>query len=200
MPKVPERYFEERRTSIVQAASRIFERKGVQATTMADIALEAGITPGAIYRYFDGKNDLAMRCFRANAAAVAQLWAHPTAPGMKALEDLGRLATITFGLLADPHATNATVLYLENLLERFRAGGPPADLAEQHEQAVVAIERRLETARFDGELRSDANVRNLAEALVAFYWGARIDRLVNPKADSEGMLVEILNLLGSHSP
>ncbi len=200
MPKVPERYLEERRQSIVVAASRVFERKGVQAATMAEIATEAGITPGAIYRYFTSKDDLAVGCFRANAAVVAQLWSHPPAPGVSAVADFSRLATITFGLLNDPQAERDTVIHLEHMLDRFRDGPPLREHAEQHEQAISILETRLASAQAAGEISSEFDPRSLSHALIAFYWGARLERLANPAADSMQMLRQMLLLLGMASP
>ncbi len=49
---------EDRREKIVQAAMRVFARKGFDRATNKDIAREAGITPGLIYHYFKSKQDL----------------------------------------------------------------------------------------------------------------------------------------------
>src|ERR1700739_2315747 len=40
------------------AAKEVFARKGFHATTIADIAKEAGLAYGSIYWYFDSKDDL----------------------------------------------------------------------------------------------------------------------------------------------
>ena len=46
------------RTSLLDAAERLFLRKGVSRTSLNDIALEAGATRGAIYWHFKDKADL----------------------------------------------------------------------------------------------------------------------------------------------
>src|SRR5438309_1471106 len=46
---------EERRQQIVEAALRVFARKGFTEATNRDIAQEAGVTPGLIYHYFTDK-------------------------------------------------------------------------------------------------------------------------------------------------
>lgn len=53
-PKV----IEDRREQIIDAALRVFARKGFTRATNKDIAREAGITPGLIYYYFDSKEAL----------------------------------------------------------------------------------------------------------------------------------------------
>ncbi|SRR5581483_481422 len=49
---------EDRREQIIDAAMRVFAHKGFIGATNKDIALEAGITPGLIYHYFDNKKAL----------------------------------------------------------------------------------------------------------------------------------------------
>jgi len=58
MPKVTEEYIDIRRQQIIDAAYRCFARKGFHQTTMRDIYAEAGLSPGAIYHYFDSKDDI----------------------------------------------------------------------------------------------------------------------------------------------
>jgi len=48
----------ERREQILEAAMRVFARKGYADATNKDIATEAGITPGLIYHYFQDKRAL----------------------------------------------------------------------------------------------------------------------------------------------
>src|SRR3990170_8142214 len=55
MSRVPEAHVEARRNQIVDAAWACFARKGYHQTTMQDIATEAGISAGAIYRYYPSK-------------------------------------------------------------------------------------------------------------------------------------------------
>jgi AcrR family transcriptional regulator len=48
----------ERREQILAAATRAFARSGFAATSLDDIAAEAGITRVLLYRHFDSKTDL----------------------------------------------------------------------------------------------------------------------------------------------
>lgn len=48
---------------LVAAASRLFNRKGIDGTSLDDIGAEAGATKGAIYHYFSDKADLVVRCY-----------------------------------------------------------------------------------------------------------------------------------------
>ncbi len=49
-----------KRHEIVEAALSVFSKKSLDSITVSDIADEAGISKGAIYLYFDSKDDLYM--------------------------------------------------------------------------------------------------------------------------------------------
>jgi AcrR family transcriptional regulator len=58
MPKVTEEHVAARRRQILSAALRCFAREGFHRTTMQDIFREAELSPGAVYSYFSGKDEL----------------------------------------------------------------------------------------------------------------------------------------------
>lgn len=63
LPREPrwERRPEERPQEILDAAFEVFSEKGYRATRLEEVAERAGATKGAIYHYFDGKEDLLVR-------------------------------------------------------------------------------------------------------------------------------------------
>jgi len=58
VPKVTEEYRAARRDEIAVAALRAFRRTGFQATSMADIIAETGLSAGAIYGHYPSKSAL----------------------------------------------------------------------------------------------------------------------------------------------
>ncbi|ORB75472.1 TetR/AcrR family transcriptional regulator [Mycobacterium scrofulaceum] len=56
MPKVTPEYRAERRAHIMAAARRCFIRNGFHVTSMHDLVEEAGMSSGAVYRYFPSKD------------------------------------------------------------------------------------------------------------------------------------------------
>ncbi|TPW73163.1 TetR/AcrR family transcriptional regulator [Schumannella sp. 10F1B-5-1] len=58
MPRITDERRAQRRAAIVAAARRCFSRNGFHQTSMPDIAAEAGVSTGAPYRYFTGKDEL----------------------------------------------------------------------------------------------------------------------------------------------
>jgi AcrR family transcriptional regulator len=60
LPKVTAAYRDARRQEIVTAALRLLSEKGFGQTSMADIATAAGLSIGAVYRYFPSKDALVL--------------------------------------------------------------------------------------------------------------------------------------------
>lgn len=57
-PKISEEAKEERRVAILEAAEQCFDRKGYYETSIDDIVRESHMSKGAIYTYFDSKEDI----------------------------------------------------------------------------------------------------------------------------------------------
>ena len=53
----------EKKLDIENAAIHLFATKGLARTTIKDIAHEAGVTEGALYRHYAGKNEMAWQLF-----------------------------------------------------------------------------------------------------------------------------------------
>lgn len=58
MPRVSDEHLAARRQQILDAAWKCFATQGFHATSMQDVFAEAGLSAGAVYRYFPSKADL----------------------------------------------------------------------------------------------------------------------------------------------
>ena len=58
MPKVTEEYMESKRRMIVDACYQVCLRKPVEMVTISDVIAETGMSQGAIYRYYNGLDEI----------------------------------------------------------------------------------------------------------------------------------------------
>ena len=58
MPKVTPEYMENKRRQIVDAAYQVCLRKPAEMVTISDVIAETGMSQGAIYRYYDGLDEI----------------------------------------------------------------------------------------------------------------------------------------------
>jgi AcrR family transcriptional regulator len=113
---------EERRASILQAATRVFARGSYPSATTAAIAREAGITEPVLYHHFKGKAALYGAC-------LVEAWASLRARWEKILEEeqdprrwLPRIAEAGFAALEDENDAARLWLYaLTDLAEDEKA-------------------------------------------------------------------------------
>ena len=73
MPKVSQQYRDARRDQILAAAKRCFLREGFHETSMQDLFAESGLSAGAVYRYFAGKEDVILAIAEENMRDVTAL-------------------------------------------------------------------------------------------------------------------------------
>lgn len=78
----------EKKREILQAASRVFRRRGLYGTGMREIAAEAGMRAGNLYYYFENKQDLLAFCQRDSLAGLLELARRVEASGLPADQKL----------------------------------------------------------------------------------------------------------------
>jgi TetR/AcrR family transcriptional regulator, fatty acid metabolism regulator protein len=142
----------DRRRELLDAAVRVFARKGFRAARVGDIAEEAGVAHGLLYHYFRSKDEVLETIFRETWQLLDAECTRIEASGVPFREQLRRFARIYLGSwLMTPE--------LIGVLVREIARSP--DVGERvHEirGVFLALERMIEAARASGEVRSDCHV------------------------------------------
>lgn len=67
--------------ALVDGALRLIEHKGPTGFTLSEAAREAGVTPAAVYRHFEGRDDLIAEAARQGYEIFADLMEHAYAKG-----------------------------------------------------------------------------------------------------------------------
>jgi len=151
---------------LLRAASRLFNRKGVEATSIDEVAAEVGATKGAVYHYLADKPDLVAQCFRrAFSLSDRILAAVELAGGTAAQRALAGTALLVEANLSDEFCPLAPLAGVEAL---------PAGARAEITARVRALEQGYpEVAReglADGSVR-DVDLTAVAQAMAgAFGW------------------------------
>jgi AcrR family transcriptional regulator len=168
---------EARRLDILRAAARVFRRRGIAAAGMREIAEEAGLSPGNLYHYFTGKDEILLYCQERTLermhAAVHE--AQGTAP-----ERLRAVLQAHVHSMLDELESATAHLDVDALPERMRA--QMIEKRDAYERAVRAIVaagvKSREFARCDASLVTRA-------MLGAVNWTARWYRPDGPQTPDE---------------
>ena len=86
---------------IIEAAVRVFARKGYYNSRVSDIAREAGIAAGTIYLYFKTKDEILVTLFRDNMADFVDTLLKAIADEPDAASKVRRLVSLHFRMLEE---------------------------------------------------------------------------------------------------
>ena len=180
MPKVTVEHLNARKAQIMEAARACFARKGFVQSTIQDICTEAGLSPGAIYRYFKSKSDIVFAIGDESREMVLGM-IEEMKGRHTALEILDFIGERFFGLLAEPAADEVMLVYPEVWAETLRN----AEMREQARRSMLAwrdalaalIEKGQEEGIFDREVDPKA----CAMVLIATFEGLQLQLARNPE-------------------
>jgi AcrR family transcriptional regulator len=184
------------RARLIDAAAKVFARRGFQAASVEEIAEEAGYSHGAVYSNFEGKADLFLAVFEDYMAQRVQELAETQAalPADAPLEVRARaLADQWMDRLARDR--ESLVLHIEFIAHADR----DSELARRFGTRSAAM--REAVAHYIANYQQEAGVElampvhDLALVLRALGIGLAIESLVSPDAvrhDLYGDFVELL--------
>lgn len=140
---------EEKRRLILEAAVRVFARKGYHTCRVGDVAEEAGVAHGLLYHYFASKEEVLETIFRENWGELLEAVRGVEVSGEPAREQLRQVAAIMLrSWRRDPD--------LVRVLVREVARSPQMQRrVDEIGEAFAAIERIVERGQADGAFRAD---------------------------------------------
>jgi AcrR family transcriptional regulator len=144
-------------------------RQGPHELTLADIAAEAGVSPGRLVQRFGSKRALLLALAERFAGSAGAVFAGLKAAHPRPLATLRAYAACMAGLASTPEALSRNLAYLQIDLTdpEFRAHLLANARATRRE-----IESLLRAAVAEGELRRDVDTRRLARTIEAVIGGS----------------------------
>ncbi|MFC5508955.1 MULTISPECIES: TetR/AcrR family transcriptional regulator [Hyphomicrobiales] len=177
-----ERAPNERRTRILDAAESVFARAGFHAATMQDVAAEAGMSPGNLYRYFASKDAIiAAMAERDRQQIAADFAALDPAKGplLDQLEALGRRH-----LVEEPR--ERAILCIQIWAEAARNPEMARMCAAIDGTVVGGLAEAIAGAKANGELPADLDEARFLQAIFMMADGFFCRRATDPGFDAAG--------------
>src|SRR5712691_3477636 len=168
---------------IIEAAVRVFARKGYFNSRVSDVAREAGIAAGTIYLYFKTKEDILTTLFREKMAEfVAKLW-KAMADQPDPVSKVRRLVYLHFDLLErNPELAEVVQIELRQGQKFFR-GASSQEIASYFALIGSVLEEGVGQGHFKSDLPVKVATKMLFGAMdqMATSWvlGKRGYRLVD---------------------
>jgi AcrR family transcriptional regulator len=167
----------ERRQEILDAAVRVFARKGFHTCRVGDIAEEAGVAHGLLYHYFVSKDEVLETIFREAWSDLLQAFRTTEELDEPAPEQLRKLCAIL--LRTWSHSPELVTV----LVREIARSGELQNRLEDVREAFQVIERVVARGQERGEFRPDLEPRltativygALEEILTSWVLGALPD-------------------------
>jgi AcrR family transcriptional regulator len=177
MPRVSVAHGQEVRERIVSAALRVFGDRGYHGATIADVVRESGLSVGAIYTYFKGKDDLFLAtCDLASGRGLGELASRLPA-GRSIAERLAIAVGFYFDAAEGDRATGAG--NADFLVQAWAQSEDPAVgemLRRRRDQLVMAGTFLIEEGMARGELPRWVDAGLVARAYIAMLDGMLLVR------------------------
>ena len=205
MSPTSDAYVQARIDEIRDAAFRVFVRKGIEPARMQDIAQEAGLSAGALYRYFDGKEDLTRRVFESCEEENRELFEDARAGSDSPLEAILATGRAAWSCFDADDALDRLILHLDSTLAGARdPEGLGAELAAHTADLIDRMEELVRRAQFVGELDPDLDARPLAVSLLAIHQGLGVLLVglapTGADLDTDAVLEALTRMLHALSP
>ncbi|WP_199562146.1 TetR/AcrR family transcriptional regulator [Micromonospora deserti] len=195
MPRVSAEHLAARRRQIVEAARRCFLREGFHRTTMQDVIAEAGLSVGAVYRYFPSKADLINAIAEEAVGGAEEVLAGIARqePPVPLIEALGRVLAYVETQAGDEGVLRIAIqvwgeAQRDPALATFVAG----KYAGFRHHFEVLVRR----AQRGGEIPADADAEAVAAALFALVPGWFLQLILTGAPDRDTYLAGVRALLG----
>ncbi len=172
------------REAILAAAIDLFAEKGVSATTLANIAKQAGVTRGAVYWHFKNKDDL--------INALKEMLIDPVEKMKGKLEaaDVENPLEVMFSAQLEffntMHSRPILVKLVRIFLTKFENAASLDEIfthkAQCHREGLNSFEIILGKAVEQQQLPEDFNIHTGALASIAFFDGLIYNWAILPKS------------------
>lgn len=199
MARVTQQHVDARRDAILRSAARLFARKGISGATMQEIANEADLSAGAIYRYYSSKEELLRAVFEDATTRNEQLFQDIAE---KATSPLDALAQIGRWVWVEQDDRDDLVCQIQMAL---KAAQDPEDLGVDLTQTREAMRGMLEAlirqAQNAGEIDRGVDARHLAVILQTTTMGVQMMKLDHPTGlDVESIFELFVQMVGGLGP
>jgi len=152
---------EDKRRQLLDAAVRVFARKGFHASRVGDIAEEAGVAHGLLYHYFDSKDQLLETVFHENWSVLLDRIRNVEETDEPAVEQLRHVALIV--LRTWRHQPDVVRVVIREIARSPEIQEQIGELV----QPIASIQRIIQRGQERGELRADID----PEFAAAIFYG-----------------------------
>ncbi len=184
MPKVSAEHLESRKRQILDAAMECFAAKGFHQTTMKDIFVASGLSAGAVYNYFAGKDEIIDAIALDRHARENALLQHGSV-GADLAVGLRELAVGFFSGFASDEYRKMRRVGIEVWAEALRNPQVLKTVRRGVDEPVELLSRLVSELQQRGEIDRGVDPEGMARVMVAIFQGFVLQQAWDPGIDAE---------------
>lgn len=162
-----EREKEQRRQAIIAAAEQVFFSKGFDESTMDDVAVQAELSKGTLYLYFNSKIELHWEIMKKGMAILSEMILKSISTDANALDNLRKMGEVFYRFASEePMYFNSMMFFEGKDLELLHFEQKELDSSFQTSPIKILYEV-IESGIVDGSVRNDFSVPAMANTLWA---------------------------------
>ena len=192
VPRVSEEHLTARREQILAAARVCFLSKGLHNTSMQDLIQEAGLSVGAVYRYFKSKNEIIAAIASTVVGGIQQLIDDVAARRLPLTDSL---SLVLGGVEAQLGPGGFLPVALQVWAEATLDPAIGAIVKERYEALRTSMRALIVQAVESGELPADTDIDATTAAFYGFLPGFALQHLLTGVPDKETYMIGVRTLL-----
>ena len=193
-PRMSEAHVQARREQILDAALRSFGRNGFHATTMQDIATEAGLSPGALYRYFPGKTDIVAALAKQHRERNLAIFATADA-GAETATMFRHLGEAFFRQFEEPDFADWLPINIELWAESIRSDEVRQVMRESLATSQALVVELVRGTQARGDIDPSLDAPAVVQLLMSMFIGLQVQRVVAGEIDIQPYLEAVLAMV-----
>lgn len=182
---------ERRRTQILEAALQCFRRRGFHLTTMNEICAAAGLSAGALYRYYPAKTDLILAIAEDQHRALEELIVD-IRTGEDLMAALAQVVNHAMQIYGDPHQSP---LVADVMAEAMRDPELRSRLGGQRQRTRTHLAAAIARAQALGEVADDLCPDSAAQVITAVIDGLGLRLAFFGQGDAVSVAAELTSFI-----
>lgn len=183
----------DRNAAILQAALACFARAGYQSTTNQDVATRAGVTTGALYHYFDSKEDLYVAVFESVEAKIFETYRTRTAEIDDFYEVIDTVLDASVQINREDSSIAAFWINLEHEARRHPELAPLAQ--RQRADSIGFWRAAVERGRVSGSIAPAVDDETTVHVITSLIGGLSRMSVISFDLDQHRRAAEAIKLL-----
>ena len=184
---------ERTRQFIVERIAPVFNQKGFDGTSLADVTEVTGLTKGALYGNFTDKEEIAMEAFKYSMRKVRELVAQRLSNTLTYRERLSALMDFYSSYVFSPPIPGGCPLLNTSVEADDHRTSMRRIVVKELTNTVAFIEELFEKGIDAREFRGDINARELAYTIFCAIEGALIFSRVERSREPMDLIVKHCN-------